>query len=125
MDLFNLAKIVEVSPIIALTVIFSWVLYKVGTAYISFVNKILEKYSGDVQDLKTAIEEYQRESRDAHENITGKIDNFRQMVTQEFQATEDEDEEGHKEVLKRIDELRLEVLRSQIENKSKRDKGDG
>lgn len=114
MDLGSLVKIIEISPLIGLTVVFSFVLYKIGSAYFSFVNKILEKYSNDVQKLHNTIETFRQEERNRDESVITKLDNFRQMVSEEFDEAEKSSSEQHSGILRRLDELHLEILRALI-----------
>ena len=129
MDLVSIAKIIEISPIIGLAVVFSFIVYKMGTGYVKFVNRILDQQSGDVKNLRAdingnfqkvfdTIKEHNEVAFQKMEIIVSKLDNFRQIVVQEFNEGDEVHATNKEKILTKIDELKVEILRAQLSTPS-------
>lgn len=125
MDLASIAKIIEVSPIIGLAIVFSFIVYKMGTGYVKFVNRVLDQQSGDVNNLRTdinanfqkvfeTVKEHNEVASQKMETIINKLDNFRQIVIQEFNEGDEVHATNKEKILAKIDELKVEILRAQL-----------
>lgn len=129
MDLVSIAKIIEVSPIIGIAIVFSFIVYKLGNRYSTFVNRILDQQAGDVKTLRTdmntnfdtvltSIKEHNDETAKKMETIVLKLDNLRQMVVEEFNEGNEAQATNKEKILAKIDELKTEILRAQLSSSS-------
>ncbi|MFW6273159.1 MAG: hypothetical protein ACOC2U_05210, partial [bacterium] len=89
------------------------------------VNRVLDQQSGDVNNLRTdinanfqkvfeTVKEHNEVASQKMETIINKLDNFRQIVIQEFNEGDEVHATNKEKILTKIDELKVEILRAQL-----------